>query len=112
MVGEGTPSPTAFSSIWGAPGRAGRNFLSKVAENLLTFIKNYGIIMTPREKEIMTMTIFVLTVLGFFFVIMWVRDFFVWVSSVGKSDYNFRLLDFCLTSALCVGLVWIAGRVA
>lgn len=58
------------------------------------------------------MTIFVVAVLCFFFSLMWARDFFAWVSSVGKSDYNFRLLDFCLTSTLCVGLVWLAGRVA
>lgn len=58
------------------------------------------------------MTIFVLAVLGFFFFLMWARDFFVWVSSVGKPDYNFRMLDFCLTSTLYIGLIWLAGRVA
>lgn len=58
------------------------------------------------------MTIFVLAVFGFFFFLMWVRDFFALVSSVGKPDYSFHLLDFCLTFILCIGLVWLAGRVA
>ena len=58
------------------------------------------------------MKIAVFAVFGLYLAFMWARDLVMWCRSVGSKDYNWRLADFCLTSAMCVALVWLAGRCA
>ena len=56
------------------------------------------------------MKIFLLTVLVIFLCAMWGVDFINWCRSVNSKEYWWRLGDLCLTSAMIMVLIELAGR--